>query len=1430
MRLIVTLVGGGPRRPGDGAALRLDVEIEAPEAAVLGDVSALLCAAAGAPGAAVFAGSNRLRPDAPLGSGPLRSGAVLGIGTPSARGVLGTTAVELRVVGGPAAGGITALRPGAVVIGRDHTADVEIDDPDVSRRHLTMHIGTDQITVTDLRSTNGSTLDRAPLEPEVETVLVSGALVRAGCTLLQVVGADDPPAALHERPDGAVAVRRPPRLPAPHNPPVVVFPAEPASRMPAALPVVGSLAPIGIGLALAIWTHSAGYLLFTLLSPLMLVGNAWSDRRGVRKGRRSDRARYAADLARAEDLLALALTAETLARRAENPDAAAIHHIAVLPGQRLWERRRTDPDVLVLRLGTADLPSRLRVDRGSGDAHPRLAAVPAAVSLVECGVLGVAGPTGPATALMRSLVAQLAVLHSPDDLSIVLLGGSRPGGSTGSDGGWSWSRWFPHIVAGTPSGRSLAVAVTDTQRGHRIEELRRLVDDRNERRPSTSGWAGPRTVVVVDAGAARHEPMLEHVLREGPAVGVHALCVETSATLLPAACDAVAVITGETGSELVLHRSGAEPIDRIALDAIDAQLAERIARALAPLRDVGTEPDGGVPVESRLADLLDEALGERPRAAGRSARFVIGETAGGPLVLDLARDGPHALVAGTTGAGKSELLQTMVVSLAAVNSPESLAFVLVDYKGGAAFRSVARLPHTAGLVTDLDPHLTERAITSLTAELRRREAVLAAAGAASIDELWQRGDGDDVPLPRLVLVVDEFATLVDELPDFVEGLVGIAMRGRSLGIHLILATQRPGGVVSPVIRANTNLRIALRVTDAAESTDVLDRPDAARIGVDTPGRALMRTGAHPPVLFQTARVGAPPRSATTVSVRPVPWHLVGAPEAAVPPVPAGSDLSVLVDEIAAACGAPAQSPWLPPLPAVVTLDELPTETDAAAASVAFAVADRPAEQRRTPCRLDLGAGAGLLVVGSPRSGRTTTLRTIGAAAARRFRPDELHLYVFDCAGGGLRSLTSLPHCGAYCDRDDIDRGDRLLRRLADELTRRQAELAAAGWTSIAEQRAGAAAGARLSLQLLLVDGWEGFTATYDVIDSGRASETMQRLIREGPAAGLSVVVAGDRGTLLARIPSALPMRMALRLADRGDYPLLGIRARQVPVDIPDGRGLLADDATEVQVAVLGADVSGAAQGAAVRASGRRCPEPAPGQGPIRMRALPDRVPAASLPRSSRPLRVVVGLGGDDAEPVSLDLDTDGPALLVAGPPGSGRSAALHHIARRLRSAGTPVTVIASARSPLAAFTAATAERSSPTAVLAPGNIDGIRSAIDGLSPGGRRFAVVVDDLEQLDDLPAGGLLADLLAGMARTDARAGVLVAAARTDDLARSFRGPGPALLRLGTGLLLQPSGTDGELFGVRLPRRPPAMLPGRGVLVVRRRVTAVQVALDPF
>ena len=403
--------------------------------------------------------------------------------------------------------------------------------------------------------------------------------------------------------------------------------------------------------------------------------------------------------------------------------------------------------------------------------------------------------------------------------------------------GWGWVRWLPHARPGSTPTPSLLGTEQDSV-GRRLAELAALVDARAEL-AATTRCARPRTCwscSTAPAGCARCRPW-STCSAAAPAVGVRVLCLDDEVRQLPEECRAVVACERRTGpdrGDLV----GATPTD-IVPDLVEAPWCETVARAVSAAARHHPRGGGrGHPVVGPAAR-ADRPRPAHPRgrrralaARGRTTDVVVGVGYDGPFRVDLRRDGPHALVAGTTGSGKSELLQTLVASLAVANRPDELTFVLVDYKGGSAFKDCARLPHTVGMVTDLDAHLVSRALVSLGAELRRREHLLAGARGQGPRGLLGSAAHPARPAGRSrgwCSSSTSSPALAAELPDFVHGLVGIAQRGRSLGIHLVLATQRPSGVVSADIRANTNLRIALRVTDETDSRDVIDAPDAARI-------------------------------------------------------------------------------------------------------------------------------------------------------------------------------------------------------------------------------------------------------------------------------------------------------------------------------------------------------------------------------------------------------------------------------------------------------------------------------------------------------------------------------------------------------------------------------------------------------------------------
>ena len=819
----------------DSHGLCRDVAITAPDGSAVREVHVRLTTLVAAePAAELWAGPRRLTPGTPLGGRGLHSGDVVSVGAPQPADPAAAAVLRLQVVSGPDAGHVVALPRGIVTIGRGIDCDLALTDPAVSRRHASITVTSVGTIVRDLLSTNGTSVDGRPVDDD-GTPLAPGAMLRVGDSFVSMCAGSDPAAAVRASAGGALLVNRPPRAQPALSRGEVQFPVRDRGRPPQRMQWVAAAVPALAGVGLALALHSPQFLIFALISPVVVVATSLGDRLHWRRDRRRDATSFRQREASARADVVAGLAREVAIRRRAGPDPAALHDVATAPSVRLWERRRSDVDALVVRVGLADQPSALRARRG-GDITPagRVTDVPVSVDL-RAGPLGVAAPVDIGLGIARWLAGQLAVLHSPVDVEIALLLSDDAAAS------WAWTRWLPHLggrIAATPDERQALVAelgglAEQPLAGHRL--------DRN-------GWGGRWLVLVVDRARALSDlPGLSALLALGPAAGITAICLDEHQRQLPAACAACVVAAGETGARLRLVGGDSGSCADLIADRVTNAWADRVARALAPLADAGRDTSTALPRECRLVELLqfddfDVAhLLQRWAADDGCASTILGMGVDGRFDIDLVRDGPHALVAGTTGSGKSELLQSFVAGLAVCHPPEAISFVLIDYKGGAAFADCARLPHTVGLVTDLDAQLTGRALRSLHAELTRRERLFAQVEATDLDA-FRAVTPQPEELGRLVLVVDEFAALADDLPDFVDGLIAIAQRGRSLGVHLVLATQRPSGVVSPEIRANTALRIALRVCDPAESADVIGTDRAAQLGRDTPGRAIVCVG------------------------------------------------------------------------------------------------------------------------------------------------------------------------------------------------------------------------------------------------------------------------------------------------------------------------------------------------------------------------------------------------------------------------------------------------------------------------------------------------------------------------------------------------------------------------------------------------------------
>ncbi|MFF3457864.1 FHA domain-containing protein [Streptomyces sp. NPDC002730] len=1082
----------GHASAGHAAGHACDVLITAPAGTALAAVASGLAAAVSGPDVSgsvvLYAGQERL--DAQrrtLGEPPLVDGAVLSLQVPGEDESPGADAsAQLHVVAGPDAGGVHLLHGGQIRIGRSAEADVPLDDPDVSRLHCAVTVAEDgRVTVADLGSTNGTTLDGAALSTR-PVRLPAGALLRLGESTLRVTPCDPTPA-LPTAPDGEGHLRvtradgagpggsgssgsgsgpggsgsggsgsdgsapggfgpggsglgsSGPADPG-HRRPVPSWarrddagsgtggygpdasapgasgsgasghggsgargaaPASPGSadraphasgprevpragdqrRVPFQYDPTAPAAPTsaGRGDAETLYTYDTygpdgsahGDAMHSRAdethevpeppeahSPAAPSGppRQAAPFRGTRlpdgaTPRRRGIGAWARRLAGGREEPVPELPSQPGPRSAATraveswPDPAAVLLTALGPGPRIWERGAGHPESLVLRLGTTD--------------RAELPAVPVTVGLREAGSLGLAGPRARLAGLARSAVAQLAALHSPVDLEIVLVSTDRSRSLEERKSEWAWLGWLPHLRPAHGQDCRLLLAYDRDQATARSAELTRRLDDgplgpgwpSAERRAvaeAAARYEGARTVVIVDGdpGSAALRETTARLAGAGPAAGIHLICLaETPAAspLSPVAatyeaacaaslafreCGAVALLSGDVATALRLMRTaGGQPVGRGtvgAVDAVSAPWAERFGRAVAPLRAEGTGTHlDRVAALPRSARLLDELGLARATPASLMARWasagdgtaVLGAGPRGPLTVDLTEEGPHLLIEGPAGSGRTELLRSVAASLAAAGRPDRLGLLLVDGAGGERGEGLAactELPHVTEHLVASDPVRMRAFAQALGAELKRRSELLGSVGFAEwhtqrdvADRMVgqrppsaaeQRGDLDSPasgtlrlrpgartkaegppPLPRLVVLVDDFDALVapalgspgrPAAGSVVRALETVARDGERLGVHLIATSARPDRTADTELAQGARLRV------------VLDAPPAAP-GPDDPAPGRGRLG-HPDgrvTPFQSGRVtGRIPRTATLrPTVVPLEWERMGDP-------------------------------------------------------------------------------------------------------------------------------------------------------------------------------------------------------------------------------------------------------------------------------------------------------------------------------------------------------------------------------------------------------------------------------------------------------------------------------------------------------------------------------------------------------------------------
>ncbi|HEX5493623.1 MAG TPA: type VII secretion protein EccCa [Mycobacteriales bacterium] len=1083
---------------------------------------------------------------------------------------------------------------------------------------------------------------------------------------------------------------------------------------------------------------------------VMVIGGAAAfvaQRTGARRRAAQARAGYLAYLVEIGRDLAEDAAIQREAAATRHPTPAQLPELLRDP-TRLWERRRHDPDFLVVRVGTGTDRLCRPVALAGAVRNPLSSTEPLAQAAVDrllehgsdlddmpmavplSGSVSLVGPAGATRAVLRAMLTQLAVLHAPDDVRLGLCLGRS--GSTEFD----WTRWLPHVLDTDgfdgPVARRLVAGSPDELHqilGPELTRRREFLD--TQRRSGAPGriTPTPRLVVVADQITAPGLSPLDLLPDDVPveALGLTVVTVVGQRPAEPTHVDVRVTVTAE-GTVTVedLRPSPARAADetegqiRRAVagattgrgDVVSGELALRIARRLAPLRLV-EDSTADAPLESTIdlaglvgvADVGDYDVGrlwaQRPLPEFLRIPFGLG-VAGQRIHLDIKESaqngmGPHGLCVGATGSGKSEVLRTLVLTLAMTHPPERLSLVLVDYKGGATFAGLEDLPHTAAMVSNLsdDTGLVDRLADAIRGEINRRQQLLLDAGSLpNTTEYNARRDAGRPlpPLPNLFVVIDEFGEMLTAKPDFIELFLQIGRIGRSIGVHLLLASQRLEEGKLRGLESYLSYRLGLRTFNAQESRAVLDVPDAFELPpiagsgylkVDTTVfdrfKAAYVSGTYRPANLDRAPTGLPARpmpywlyNDTGRWLEQVPGHL-GAAEVETAEQSDRFDpttLEVVVSRLARAAEQ-VQQIWLPPLPAALSLDPVLgplvadpghglTTADPARRGrlrLPIGLLDRPAEQWQGPCELDVSGGGGhVAIMGAPQTGKSGALRTLIAGAALTHTPADVAFYCLDLGGGGLAALAGLPHVGGVAGRLDPDRVRRTVAEVAGQLAEREQIFAEARLDSVAAMRAMQRAGRLSQIPVadifLVIDNWVVFKEDFEDV-----TDIVQEIGSRGLGYGVHLIVTTGRWADL-RLPMQAIMgtKLELRLNDPLDSTL-GRKAVQNIGPEMHGRcvvegGLTAqiclpriDDRDDPTTAQDGLDDLV-----------KQVSQAWPGNPVPEIRMLPTDVSLTSLRRvSPEAPPVLLGVDEADLRPVHLDLFGVDQHVVVFGDAESGKT-------------------------------------------------------------------------------------------------------------------------------------------------------------------------------
>ncbi|MET8679848.1 type VII secretion protein EccCa [Streptomyces sp. NPDC004647] len=994
----------------------------------------------------------------------------------------------------------------------------------------------------------------------------------------------------------------------------------------------------------------------------------------------------------------------------------------VAEGRRVWERRATDGDFAQIRLGLG--PQQLATPLKAPEtapvdelepltahamkqflvSHGSLDGLPLAVSLRAFYHLTVSGEPDTVYGTTRAMVAQLCTLHSPEDLVVAVVA------APGALAEWEWAKWLPHTQDSSLDGAGTRRLIVGD-----LGEIEELLASELEGRTRFNTTAPPvadtpHVVIVLDGGNIPVDSVI---------AGAEGLQGVTIIEVVPGDLDDMrSSLAVQVRPDKLALESASGAVYTGTPDVLSVSEAESLARQLAPMR-AGTA-DGDEPLLANLdftdlmnigdAGAVDVSRTWRPRTLHERLRVPIGIGQDGqPIMLDIKEAsqegmGPHGLCVGATGSGKSELLRTLVLGLAVTHSSQTLNFVLADFKGGATFTGMSEMPHVAAVITNLADDLTmvDRMRDSITGELQRRQELLRSAGnyANITDYEKARAAGAPLePLPSLVMVLDEFSELLTAKPDFIDMFIQIGRIGRSLGVHMLLASQRLEEGKLRGLDTFLSYRIGLRTFSAAESRAAIGVPDAYHLP-NVPGAGILKYDTETMIQFKAAYVSGPYRASggggggggSRTDRLPVPFtaasvvrHIIEEPETE-PAVPQQDDaladtvLDVIVQRMQGQ-GPPAHQVWLPPLEESPSIDRLlpalsvTPERGAHAAEytatgkliVPVAIVDKPFEQRRDVMYLDFSGSAGHgLIVGGPQSGKSTLIRSAIAAFALTHTPYEVQFYCLDFGGGGMLAFDGLPHVGGAASRLDAEKVRRTVSEVVGILNEREEFFRANNIDSMNTYRQRRAAGQYPDQAwgdvFLVIDGWGTFKTDYEQLDG-----VILDIAGRGLGFGVHLVIGASRYTeVRPALRDQLLNRVELRLGDPMESEFDRKRAENVPMGQP-GRGLSPDKLNYLAAlprldGSSDPDTLGEGMAHLVATVSEHW------TGPVapKVRMLPTLLRVNEIPKGGDFPERGVAFGVDETtlSPAFIDFETD-PLFVIYGESESGKSSVLRLLAKQI---------------------------------------------------------------------------------------------------------------------------------------------------------------------